>query len=117
MARQIIDISRRQMLRGIGGATLALPILPSLLCRTAYGADPVFTRPPRLYWVTTEHGGAFEASMFPSTSLLTDQPGAVLRSHRPLGRAGADHVGQRHGGVAGAARAVVGAVARRWSRR
>src|SRR3954447_16329666 len=69
--RQVIDISRRQMLRGIGGATLALPILPSLLGRTAYGADPVFTRPPRLYWVTTEHGGAFEASMFPSTSLLT----------------------------------------------
>ena len=59
------------MLRGIGGATLALPVLPSLLCRTAYGADPVFTRPPRLFWVTTDHGGAFEASMFPSTSLLT----------------------------------------------
>src|SRR6187551_3353472 len=71
MARQIIDISRRQMLRGLGGATLALPILPSLLSRTAYGADPVFARPPRLYWVTTDHGGAFEASMFPSTSLLT----------------------------------------------
>jgi hypothetical protein len=69
--RQIIDISRRQLLRGIGGATLALPVLPSLLCRTAYAADPVFTRPPRLFWVTTEHGGAFEASMFPSTSLLT----------------------------------------------
>jgi hypothetical protein len=69
--RQVIDISRRQMLRGIGGATLALPVLPSLLCKTAYGADPVFTRPPRLWWVTTEHGGAFEASMFPSTSLLT----------------------------------------------
>jgi len=70
--RQIIDISRRQMLRGIGGATLALPVLPSLLCKTAYGADPVFTRPPRLWWVTTEHGGAFESSMFPSTSLLTN---------------------------------------------
>src|SRR5215510_1007657 len=70
--RQIIDISRRQMLRGIGGATLALPVLPSLLCKTAYAADPVFTRPPRLWWVTTEHGGAFEASMFPSTSLLTN---------------------------------------------
>jgi hypothetical protein len=71
MPRQVIDISRRQVLRGIGGATLALPILPSLLSRTAYGADPLFTRPPRLYWVTTDHGGAFEASMFPSTSLLT----------------------------------------------
>ena len=70
--RQVIDISRRQMLRGIGGATLALPVLPSLLCKTAYAADPVFTRPPRLWWVSTEHGGAFEASMFPSTSLLTN---------------------------------------------
>ena len=54
---------------------------------TAYGADPVFTRPPRLYWVTTDHGGAFESNMFPSPSLLTDQPGALLGSHRPLGRA------------------------------
>src|SRR5947207_14736442 len=72
MARRVIDISRRQMLRGIGGATLALPVLPSLLCKTAYGADPGFTRPPRLWWVTTEHGGAFEASMFPSASLLTN---------------------------------------------
>ncbi len=70
--RRIIDISRRQVLRGIGGATLALPVLPSLLCKSAYGADPVFTRPPRLWWVTTEHGGAFEASMFPSASLLTN---------------------------------------------
>ncbi len=57
------------MLRGMGAA-VALPILPSLLTKTAYGADPVFTRAPRLYWVTTEHGGAFEASMFPSQSLL-----------------------------------------------
>ena len=110
MARQVIDISRRQMLRGIGGATLALPILPSLLSRTAYGADPVFTRPPRLYWVTTDHGGAFEASMFPSTSLLTASQALYSRPHRPLGRAGADDVGQRHGAVAGAARAVVVAV-------
>jgi hypothetical protein len=42
--RQVIDISRRQMLRGIGGATLALPVLPSLLCKTAYAADPVSNR-------------------------------------------------------------------------
>ena len=48
--------------------------------------------------------------MFPSTSLLTDQPGAVLGPHGAVGRAGADHVGQRHGAVAGAARAVVVAV-------
>src|SRR6187401_35339 len=71
MTRRVIDISRRQMLLGLAGTAVALPVLPSLLTRTAYGADPVFARPPRLYWVTTDHGGAFEASMFPSTSLLT----------------------------------------------
>src|SRR6187401_2583585 len=72
MTRRVIDISRRQMLLGLAGTAVALPVLPSLLTRTAYAADPVFTRPPRLFWVTTEHGGAFEASMFPSTSLLTN---------------------------------------------
>lgn len=70
MTRRVIDLSRRQVLTGLGGAVLALPVLPSLLTKTAYGADPVFKRPPRLYWVTTEHGGAFEASMFPSPALL-----------------------------------------------
>jgi Protein of unknown function (DUF1552) len=71
MARPIIDVTRRQVLRGIGGAVVALPVLPSLLTKSAYGADPVLTRAPRLYWVTSEHGGAFESSMFPSQSLLT----------------------------------------------
>jgi hypothetical protein len=37
----------------------------------AHGADPVFVRRPRLYWLTTDHGGAFERSFFPSESLLT----------------------------------------------
>ena len=37
---EIIDISRRQMLRGIGGATLALPVLPSLLCKTGLRRRP-----------------------------------------------------------------------------
>ena len=80
MARQIIDVSRRQVLVGAGGAVLGLPLLPSLLTKSAYGADPVFTRPPRLYWVTTNHGGAFESSMFPSASLLTNTA-AVFADH------------------------------------
>ena len=71
-SRQVVDVTRRQVLLGLGGATLALPILPSLIGR-AYAADPVFTRRPRLFWLTTDHGGAFEASMFPSTSLLTER--------------------------------------------
>src|SRR4051794_19340713 len=72
MARQVIDVTRRQMLVGLGGTLLALPVLPSLLSR-AYAADPIFTRKPRLFWLTTDHGGAFESSMFPNTSLLTDK--------------------------------------------
>lgn len=70
MARRVIDITRRQFLLGAGGVAVGLPILPSLLTKSAYGADPTFTRAPRLYWLTSEHGGAFESSMFPSQSLL-----------------------------------------------
>ena len=71
MKRQIIDVTRRQFLLGLGGATLALPVLPSLLTRTAYGAEPTYTRRPRLFWVTTDHGAAFESSMFPNAAQLT----------------------------------------------
>ena len=67
--RKVVDISRRQMLIGMGGATLALPFLPSLV--RSQVVDPVFTRQPRMFWLTTDHGGAFEASMFPSRSMLT----------------------------------------------
>jgi hypothetical protein len=81
MARRIIDVTRRQVLLGLGGATLALPVLPSLLSRTAYGADPVYTRRPRLFWLTTDHGGAFESSMFPAASTLTGS-GSVFSDHR-----------------------------------
>jgi hypothetical protein len=73
MARQVIDISRRQLLLGAGGAMLALPVLPSLLETTAYGADPTYKRRPRLYWLCTDHGGAFESSMFPSAALASNR--------------------------------------------
>src|SRR5215207_2413478 len=71
MARQVIDITRRQLLLGTGGAMLALPVLPSLLTKTAYGQDPTYTRKPRLYWLCTDHGAAFESSMFPRASLAS----------------------------------------------
>jgi hypothetical protein len=80
MARRIIDISRRQVLKGACGTIVGLPLLPSLLTKSAYGADPVFTRRPRIYWVTTEHGGAFESSMFPAQSLLTSST-ALFSDH------------------------------------
>jgi hypothetical protein len=80
MARRIIDVTRRQVLVGTGGAMLALPVLPSLLTKTAYGADPEFTRRPRLFVLATDHGGAFEASMFPNASMLTGQ-GSIFSDH------------------------------------
>jgi Protein of unknown function (DUF1552) len=73
MARQVIDITRRQMLLGAGGAMLALPVLPSLLEKTAYGQAPIYKRKPRLYWLCTDHGGAFESSMFPAASLASSR--------------------------------------------
>lgn len=71
MSRPVIP-TRRQFLVGTAGFTLALPVLPSLLVSKAYGADPAFVRRPRLYWLTTDHGGAFESAFFPSESLLSD---------------------------------------------
>jgi hypothetical protein len=62
--------TRRQFLRGAAGFSLALPTLSSLLVDKAYGADPVFVRRPRLYWLATNHGASFERAFFPSESLL-----------------------------------------------
>jgi hypothetical protein len=80
VARQVIDITRRQMLVGAGGALLALPVLPSLLSKTAYGQDPVYTRKPRLYWLCTDHGAAFETSMFPAPALAATKQ-ALFADH------------------------------------
>lgn len=70
--RRVTPLTRRQFLVGASGFTLALPVLSSLFVKKAYGADPVFVRRPRLYWLTTNHGAAFESSFFPSESPLTD---------------------------------------------
>jgi hypothetical protein len=73
--RRVIPLTRRQFLVGASGFTLALPVLSSLFVKKAYGTDPIFVRRPRLYWLTTNHGAAFESSFFPSHSpLATTQP-------------------------------------------
>jgi hypothetical protein len=72
MTRRVIPCTRRQFLLGAGGFSLALPLLPSLLVDKAYGADPVLLRRPRLYWLTTNHGAAFESAFFPSAAPLTE---------------------------------------------
>ena len=73
MAKRVVDIGRRQVLLGAGGFALALPFMASLAEKSALGGDPVYTRRPRLFWFTTDHGGAFETNMFPDASLLTNK--------------------------------------------
>lgn len=80
MAKKTISLTRRQLLIGASGFSLALPVLPSLLVSTAYGADPQFVRRPRLYWLTTNHGAAFDSNMFPSQELLR-QSQSVFADH------------------------------------
>lgn len=70
-----MNFSRRQLLRGAAGATLALPFMPSLLGREALAKTPA--RPPRLLWLTTDHGAAFEGAMFPTSTPLTAQATVV----------------------------------------
>jgi hypothetical protein len=95
MQRRMIDISRREMLRGAGGVTLALPFLSSLAEKTAYGADPTYTRRPRLLWYATDHGGAYEANMFPPSSLLTQSQNVFTDHKVSAGALKATRVGDR----------------------
>ena len=57
--------TRRQFLRDASGFCLALPLLPSLLPARAFAGAPATVHRPRLYWLTTNHGGALESRFFP----------------------------------------------------
>ena len=74
-------MTRRQVLRGAGGFTLAIPFLPSLLPRSAQAATA--TR-PRLFWFGTDHGGCWDTNFFPDTAMLTSKaasaPGHMVAS-------------------------------------
>ncbi len=63
--------TRRQLLRGAGGFTLALPLLPSLLPRgvEAKGGAAI---PPRFVSISTGHGGVWPEHMHPAQSTLTE---------------------------------------------
>ena len=63
--------TRRAVLRGAGGFSLALPLLPSLLPRgaEARAANGV---PPRLVTLATPHGGIWTEHMHPADDTLTD---------------------------------------------
>ena len=66
-----MNVSRRQVLRGALGATLAIPILPSLL--TTREAKAAYTSRKFFVHMQTEHGAAWGANMFPSDATLTEK--------------------------------------------
>jgi hypothetical protein len=67
-----LKINRRLLLRGAGGALLALPILPSLL--TAREARAEATAPGKCFvHFRTPHGGISTADMWPGDDALTEK--------------------------------------------
>lgn len=58
-------LSRRQLLRGLGGFTLALPFLPSLLTSEEAKAGPPVAN-KRFINFCSNHGGAWARNMFPT---------------------------------------------------
>ncbi len=67
-----MKLSRRQVLCGLGGITVALPLLPSLLDKREAHAAPA-NAPRRFLALRTGHGGVFGANMYPADATLTDQ--------------------------------------------
>lgn len=63
-------LNRRQLLRGLGGLSLALPLLPSLLPRRAF-ADELTDNAPRFVAMATHHGGIWSSNMYPAFETLT----------------------------------------------
>jgi uncharacterized protein DUF1552 len=64
-----MEISRRMLLRGLGGFALALPFLPSLDSKEAKAGPPA---PPRRYIaLRTEHGGVLGSNLYPDEATLT----------------------------------------------
>jgi hypothetical protein len=94
MKNPIVDTtrtpSRRTILRGAGGFTMALPFLRSLFRHEARAAG--VAAPRRFVALATEHGAVWPASMFPPdgalTSSMTYGGHAVRQGTLPLSVAG-----------------------------
>jgi len=68
---RISSTTRRTFLRGAGGFTLALPLLPSLMPR-GVGAKGNWTIPPRFVSICTQHGAVWEDFMHPGQDTLSE---------------------------------------------
>ena len=71
MTKQI-RVSRRQILRGAGGASLSLPFLPSLVPAPAH-ANVTFEIAPNFAAITSIHGGVENGNMLPDEGWLSEE--------------------------------------------
>jgi hypothetical protein len=78
-------LSRRFALRGLGGATLALPILPSLLTPSEARAQAVLNQKNYIHFFT-EHGSIRNSNMFPTDGAVAERTtvGGLEVRRRPL---------------------------------
>jgi hypothetical protein len=66
-----VVLSRRFFLRGVGGATLALPLLPSLLTSREAAAQAANPNNRCFVALLTVHGGVWAQNMYPADASLT----------------------------------------------
>ncbi len=66
------SLSRRFVLKGLGGAALAIPVLPSLLSATEARAQAAANQ-KRFVHFFTEHGSVWGANMFPGDGAVADR--------------------------------------------
>jgi hypothetical protein len=89
-----MTISRRQLLRGAAGFSLALPFLPSLLAPTR--ADAAVSGTRRFVQFCSSHGGVWGSNMYPADSTLTQSQAyagrTVRRGNLNVSAQGADSV-------------------------
>lgn len=64
------NLGRRHFLMGAGGFSLALPMLPSLLPRSAKAGDFPYAANPRFVSFATDHGGIWGPNMYPGDETL-----------------------------------------------
>jgi hypothetical protein len=72
--------TRRQILRGIGGFTLALPFMRSLLAPSR--AEAAIPKVRRFVQFASSHGGVWGANMYPADATLTQTASFAGRSVR-----------------------------------
>jgi hypothetical protein len=68
----LLELDRRLFLRGLGGALLALPVLPSLLTPSEARAQAA-ARAKCFVHFRTPHGALFGANMWPADSALSER--------------------------------------------